>query len=683
MANINGHISGCGCGSCGNLDTSKLYNPTACINIEDYIFTCDKLSECTIFNVNTDTQTFDVMGNDDITFESSGSTVQISLDPIKNIINLEIEGYEFTCTDLSGCSISNLGDVCFSDLKCGDQLFYCEGKWMNIPKNPNPFLFTINSTFSLTGGTNLNFTSTGDTVGISLDLQNQSINFETKPFDCDELTACTLHTINDVINVTGGTNINITSSGDTVTITEDATTNSINIEVDLLSGTTLSSGVTSSNDDCVSDEIEILQDGILIAKIKEGKDNSISGTKSVATNIEGAFTDLELRGENDTGTFDVETNDIAQKVFRELKKNGCTMTDTVVVEDYHSHVVYVDSKYGDDTTGVKHRTDKPFKSITAAWAAATKTGVESDTLIVRKGTYDDELSIILNAGERFHVDVETGSDITLFVGGGDQTAVSYLNIQADGSTWRASTANPNIFRVTNTVAYVHLSQAITRGAFFVGLDGSEFYIDFDFSDGYIIADQRTRGIGKQTRGYVRGNKIIDSDAFRFCLKTISNTNDENERAIMYADVQEIIADNVGGSPTTDDASAVSVQGSAKMYLRCHTCYSLNDAAVSILSDRSTTTAGDLEPHIHLITGRYISDDVTDGTVQGTSATARPPQVFIYSSTVFVQNGANAFSIDQTGAGMDLYIYHQTGGNKGVIGSINQVTGTWITDVNII
>lgn len=54
---------------------------------------------------------------------------------------------------------------------------------------------------------------------------------------------------------------------------------------------------------------------------------------------------------------------------------------------YHDNTLYV-SKTGDDSTGTRGRADKPFLTISAAFAAATNDG---DLIVVMPGTYNERL----------------------------------------------------------------------------------------------------------------------------------------------------------------------------------------------------------------------------------------------------------------------------------------------------
>lgn len=244
MANLHGHIGGCGCNSCSsNIDTTKLWSPTACIDIRDYIFTCEKLRDCVLFNVNTETQTFDVQGQGDVNFISPDSTVNINLDSTTNTIELTVDEYVFKCTELSGCSISNLQDVNVTNPADNEILVFSGGTWINTtaPADQNYFVsgvtynagtYTVNvsdgnsypldicraisgcTVFTLTdgtndidvsGGTSVIFTSSGNTIDISIDESTGTINLEGFKFDCDVLSGCSIDNIGDV-TITNPTN---------------------------------------------------------------------------------------------------------------------------------------------------------------------------------------------------------------------------------------------------------------------------------------------------------------------------------------------------------------------------------------------------------------------------------------------------------------------------------------------
>lgn len=50
-----------------------------------------------------------------------------------------------------------------------------------------------------------------------------------------------------------------------------------------------------------------------------------------------------------------------------------------------NNTAFVDEKYGDDTTGLYERADRPFATIAAASAAIQPGG---DTIYIRDGRYD-------------------------------------------------------------------------------------------------------------------------------------------------------------------------------------------------------------------------------------------------------------------------------------------------------
>jgi len=113
----------------------------------------------------------------------------------------------------------------------------------------------------------------------------------------------------------------------------------------------------------------------------------ITAGESLATNTGGNFALMSLRGENDTGALDTETDNVAQKVFRQVS-GDCSKVDTVIVEDYHGHRTYVDNVFGSDDTGMVNRHDKPFETVDAAFNAVRADGLSEanrHTVIIHSG----------------------------------------------------------------------------------------------------------------------------------------------------------------------------------------------------------------------------------------------------------------------------------------------------------
>lgn len=104
---------------------------------------------------------------------------------------------------------------------------------------------------------------------------------------------------------------------------------------------------------------------------------------SVTGNTNGDVTSMSFRWENDTGALNTATSGVMQKVFRQQTVASWLLTDTVIVEEYVDNTLYVDLAYGNNTTGLRERADRPFATVAAAVTASSPW----DTIVLRNGSY--------------------------------------------------------------------------------------------------------------------------------------------------------------------------------------------------------------------------------------------------------------------------------------------------------
>jgi len=415
----------------------------------------------------------------------------------------------------------------------------------------------------------------------------------------------------------------------------------------VLSGVGSGRILTNTNSNGGTNEINICD---LMPEASAG--NSLSG------NSTGTFSEISFRGENDepvSGSgLDTPVADFAQKVFVAIS-GGCKKVFNIIVEDWHQNTLYVDGTYGNDSTGLRERHDRPFKTVSSAYGASQS----GDKIFVHTGVYTEPRITVAHditfsmEGVTYNGDIWADGDLRMqilgkpdMLGGGSGRTLFIIN----GADARLEIG---LLRSISLALQVYEPTEL----------GTRAWLEADEIQGSCYATGVTDGSGKPHM-YVSVEKARPTLAPNPLFYS-------NRGAFMWVDVRD--ARNEFPSAGAPGAGSCFSCQSSFMWIDCDEAVSVNASCVVSLS------FGAIRGETHMITGRYKSESATRATVDIQPATDQ--RVNIHAGSVVLHDGTHPRAIEKPVgvAAAELRLYSEVTIEKPIGAGVILLVGT--ADVN--
>jgi len=511
-------------------------------------------------------------------------------------------------------------------------------------------------------------TSVIDVNEIDMDIQSfvvsgSNVTFTSEDGSTASLDVCAIvaGNCNSTLVANADGSLTHTANDGTVTVVPPSTSNTYTLDK------------TADTVNCKTD-FDLKEDGNSIQTFSVPDVNTNTGTQSLTANDTGSYTNHIIGGENDdNGVVDVETDDIAQKVFVAETITDCSRTSEITVEKWHTQT-YVDWRFGNDATALVLRDDKPFKTYGAAHTAMRAAGyfTEDYSIIVRAGQYDIAGSTRADNGEYVTIIADGKVHFNFTSGAGffaEDNSTMHIYGRPD-----ITNIGGSVIRVRrNSEMYAEVGKLVTESVFATFMDVDSYMeLNFETSIGGHWAQSGSQG-------HYKGS---------YCENTEANTqaNFYANGGTQYIDVDRIYNGNITvGTISQTNQSCIGSQGNGISYVRCFEAISENSATVSVNSAAAST--GAFATQVHLQSGRYISRSATKPVIQlqpDQAITGDELGVFIHSASVLIEEGGYGFSIDRVAGGGSgqIHLYSVVSMTMPLGVNTNLLTGTADVNANV-
>lgn len=386
---------------------------------------------------------------------------------------------------------------------------------------------------------------------------------------------------------------------------------------------------------------------------------------------------LNFAGENDNRTttdVNTETDSIAQKVYTELVPiTTDSLLVDILVENYSTHT-RASEKFGDDSTGLVNRTDKPFKTIRAARNAMLSSGIITTeyALTVDAGYYEEQtISIPTNQTLNLIVDSGATIDTSFFVGVG-----ATLNIEGNGKfihTGAGGSGGTNLITVFNTGNLnIQADSAITNLGYTISvLNSSKAFIDIDYIEGGVSSQDSETYVYFKEAVAAMPNTVGYNALFKSAV--LNNTD-----SFLYLNGQKATS-NLPLIPGAGNSFGASVYSSAQggtIWVSVDESYSENGSVASATTNNSNIST------VHLLKGRYVNNSTIPTITTDISTVGQVSRINISSGCVLIANTAT-FTVGATAIDSEVRFYEEVSANKGADPMTIIPYGTINSSINVI
>lgn len=290
----------------------------------------------------------------------------------------------------------------------------------------------------------------------------------------------------------------------------------------------------------------------------------------------------------------------------------------------YANVIYVDDTNGDDSTGLKNRLDRPFKT----YAAATTVALSGDIIYIRRGLYTADIDYVLK--DLVDVYCEPG---TIIYGG---------------------FTDDSILARSKVYGYANFLGTVNRPALWVKGTNSEIFFEFDRIEG-----NRPTGIAVSSNSVVTciGNKIICGTPYR----------DENRTKKVTIKIRELISATGTYGIRVGSNSVVPAVGF--LYIECPIIENTSSAAYRC----AVYFDGRLSEEI--LAGQNNTITINAGKIRMTNLTMTETRPEIISSAVW-WDGGNNITINADLEGNNCLAVCNRGGSS------FQITGSMVINGNV-